>query len=216
MITIGSPPQLEPQSGQAAEEPKRRVPFMAIPAILAVGLLLATGYVAARVIESRPHATAIVAHKTVAPVSSARQPDAAHVEALSKSPVEVHAASVPEPPEERPATVADASSPPPAEMVPENPAASAANLEPEAAGNNLDLISPQHGQRYLQIAAISARYTQQFLAQVSRYNVKASVAPGPNEDLVRVVIGPFADRETLAAAKAQIQVKWPDCFVRVY
>ena len=78
------------------------------------------------------------------------------------------------------------------------------------------LIAPRHGERYLQIAAISASVAQKFLAGLGRYNLQASVAPGPHDGLVRVVIGPFPDRESVAAAKAQIESRWPDCFVRLY
>jgi cell division septation protein DedD len=88
--------------------------------------------------------------------------------------------------------------------------------EVSAQDKALGLIAPQHGERYLQIAAISSHMVPSFLADLKKYNVQASVAPGPHDGLVRIVIGPFSDRDSTARAKDQIQTKWPDCFARLY
>ena len=206
MVTIVSNGPVSSETDEALEQPKQRIPLMSIPVILAVGLVLAVGYVAVRVVQSRPHATAVVVQKRTQTAAVNRPIAPAPVQAASQKPAETSSALEITPP----AVPAEAAAAPSAFSGPkeETPAAQE--------GADSSLISPQHGQRYLQIAAISARYSQTFLAEVSRYNVQARVAPGPNEDLVRVVIGPFSDKESLLAAKDQIQVMWPDCFVRVY
>jgi cell division protein FtsN len=206
MVTIVSNGPVSSETDEALEQPKQRIPLMSIPVILAVGLVVAVGYVAVRVVQSRPHATAVVAQKRTETTAVNRQIAPVPVQAASEKPAE----TPPAPEIATPAVPGDTAAVPSAISGPKE--------ETPAAQEDADsgLISPQHGQRYLQIAAISARYSQTFLAEVSRYNVQARVAPGPNEDLVRVVIGPFSDHESLVAAKAQIQVMWPDCFVRVY
>ena len=206
MVTIVSNRPISSETDTAPEQPKPRIPLMSIPVILAVGLVLATGYVAVRVVQSRPHATAVVVQKRTESAAVNRPIAPAPVQAASQKPAETPLA----PEITTPAEPADPAVVPSAFSGPKEDTPAAQE------GADSGLISPQHGQRYLQIAAISARYSQTFLAEVSRYNVQARVAPGPSDDLVRVVIGPFADRESLMAAKAQIQVMWPDCFVRVY
>ncbi len=90
-------------------------------------------------------------------------------------------------------------------------------FEPVAGtGNDTDLIDPEPGQRYLQIAAISSRAVDWFTADLRRNNMQVRLAPGPHEGLVRVLIGPFPDWDSLYAMKAQIQRMWPDTFVRAY
>ena len=218
MITIGSSSSRPDESGdqdvsEAAEKPPKHIPLAAIPVILAVGLVVAAGYVGTRIWAARPHTTAVagatVASPQKVPGPATRTPAVSSRPVSTSTVVTTPAATTPATVNKQPAREAEVLTPlpTPIEML---------GAEQATRDDNLDLIAPQHGERYLQIAAINARYTQKFLAEASRYNVQASVAPGPNENLVRVVIGPFSDREALATAKAQIQLQFPDCFVRVY
>ena len=216
MITIGSSSSrpdenAAPDGDGVAEKPPKRIPLTAIPVILSVGLLVAAGYVGNRIWAARPHATAvagtIAANAQTVPAETVKAPATA---AVASKPGSIPTV-VP-----KPAAAQSKESPVDGQLVKPLPTPLESIGSEQAVENNLDLIAPQPGQRYLQIAAINARYRQKFLSDVSRYNVQASVAPGPNESLVRIVIGPFSDRETLAAAKAQIQLQWPDCFVRIY
>src|SRR5271154_1023576 len=65
MINVGassSTPEAEQTAARTAqEEPKERVPLMAIPITLAIGLLVAAGYVGNRILFSQGHATPLVA-----------------------------------------------------------------------------------------------------------------------------------------------------------
>ncbi len=208
MLTVGcsSATDASPErdASEAAEDSSgKRVPLIAIPITLSVGLLVAAGYVGNRIIASRKHAAAVVVAS--APVLSPRlaavipaSPPAKSETALPKAP-EVHNAQTP---------VAK----PPADPAPRAAVAAIDSANDSDSG----LIAPRHGERYLQIAAISASAAQKFLAGLGRYNLQASVAPGPHDGLVRVVIGPFPDWESVSAAKSQIQAMWPDCFVRLY
>jgi cell division septation protein DedD len=212
MLTVGSlsatDASPERDAGETAEGSSgKRVPLMAIPITLSVGLLVAAGYVGNRVITSRTHATAVAVAS--APVLSPR------LAAVPAAPPRVEA----EPPSEDPPAVRSKVQTSEAKV-----AKPAADPTPRAAVTAIDsaddsgdgLIAPRHGERYLQIAAISASAAQKFLAGLGRYNLQASVAPGPHDGLVRVVIGPFPDWESVTAVKSQIQAMWPDCFVRLY
>ena len=254
------------------KDPARRVTPIAIPIILSIGLLVATGYVGIRILSSRKHATATLvanaptspplasvastaAEKTGTPRTSAaaiQNPEPSPAKPVAETPnsnpkspaVENRETSPGMPVRETQASGLDlsalenrdasrltatentrASRPNPSEA--EDGQNARANLslevnrEPavaptEAGDKGEELIAPRHGERYLQIAAIPAAAAQKFLAGLGRYNLQASVAPGPNDGLVRVVIGPFRDWESASALKSQIQAKWPDCFVRLY
>lgn len=199
------------------EKPRKRIPLAAIPVTLAVGLLVAAGYVGNRILASRPQATAIVGNTFAHPQTESAVPTTPHLaESPKPSPLTPAATPVSSTAQTRivRSNAAEVQKVEAALVKLADPDVGTAEKADHA--DNVDLIAPEHGKRYLQIAAISARASERFLAQVSRYNVQASIAPGPSEGVVRVVIGPFSDRESLAAAKEQIRLNWPDCFVRVY
>lgn len=213
MLTIGSssatPASAEGDTAEAAaKDSRKRVPLIAIPITLAVGLLVAAGYVGNRILSSRKQATAVV----VASVPTSARPAvaAAPAPAEAETPRPSEAPRQSAAPQRAPTPASEAARPGP----PKDDASDTAPVQ--EAESSEGLIAPRHGERYLQIAAISASAAQKFLAGLGRYNLQASVAPGPHDGLVRVVIGPFPDRESVAAVKAQIESKWPDCFVRLY
>lgn len=188
---------------------------MAIPITLAIGLLVAAGYVGNRILVSRGHATSLIATAPAPPAAvpiaqtaASAQPASAPVAQPSNKPLKEAAVVAP--------AVAPGGRPADIPVLAAEKREDAA-LNPESASSaGLGLIAPQPGERYLQIAAISSDMVTPFLADLRKYDVRASVAPGPHEGLVRIVIGPFADRDSIARAKDQIQIKWPDCFVRLY
>ncbi len=222
MITVGSSSGT-PEAGEALpERSKKRIPLMAIPITLSVGLLVGVGYVGIRIFSARNPATAVVASSlpraeapsVAVPVSA--KPTAFPSRAQPEIPVRSNA-PLPAAVAERPAAAPETKDETPATK----PLAEVRTLPstPEtipAQSDGVDLIAPQHGERYLQIAAISSHMVPKFLADLNRYHLQANVAPGPHDGLVRVVIGPFPDRESIAQAKAQIEANWPDCFVRLY
>jgi len=223
MITVGSSSGT-PEPGEALpERSKKRIPLMAIPITLSVGLLVGVGYVGIRIFSARNHATAVVASsrsraEAVPSVAATviAKPTAFPSAAQPEIPVRSNAplpAAVPE----RPAAAPEHEDETPATKPLAEVRTSASTPEAmPAQSDGLDLIAPQHGERYLQIAAISSHMVPKFLSDLNRYHLQANVAPGPHDGLVRVVIGPFPDRESIAQAKAQIEANWPDCFVRLY
>jgi cell division septation protein DedD len=234
MIKFGaSSTTLEPDQ-EVSGQPKERIPIMAIPVTLAIGLLVAGVYVGARIFASGAHATPIIAAKPLPASDPVAKPTA-----FGPTPgTQVHAAPIvaatAAPVARASVTEAQvhAAAPAFASKVEASPASAEVRTGPEVASKqevqtnisgqtvaqdkDLGLIEPKPGERYLQIAAISSNMVASFLADLKKYNVEARVAPGPHEGLVRIVIGPFANRDTVARAKDQIQANWPDCFVRLY
>jgi len=230
MLTVGSssatPASAERDTAEvAAKDSKKSVPLIAIPITLAVGLLVAAGYVGNRILSSRKQATAVVVASVPTSSRAAVVVAPAPADAETPLPSEAPRQST-APPRAASAPANESASPGPTKgAVGDTTAATRAQSDGAesdtapaqgAESGSESLIAPRHGDRYLQIAAISASAAQKFLAGLARYNLRVSVAPGPHDGLVRVVIGPFPDRESVAAAKAQIESKWPDCFVRLY
>src|SRR5579863_3221319 len=164
MITIGSSSSRPdesagPDAAEVAEKSPRRIPLAAIPVILAVGLLVAAGYVGNRIWAARPHATAVAGAITASAQQVLGSGPATLTPAVSSKPVST-SAGLPMPAATTTSTVnkqpaREAEIPTPIEML---------GAEQATRNDNLDLIAPQHGERYLQIAAISVRYSQKFLA----------------------------------------------------
>jgi len=47
-------------------------------------------------------------------------------------------------------------------------------------------------------------------------NLEAVIAPGPTPDLLRVLVGPFTDRDAMDKAQAQLQASGKSPIVRSY
>jgi cell division septation protein DedD len=221
MITIGSShtvsePPVETASAAATSEPvpgapdsvaerKKRLQLMAIPITLSVGLLVAAGYVGHRIVSAKSAAPQQTVHTQVPAAPSAPAPVAPDHEEER----------VPSAASSSGATVTPAVHPP--ETLATKEAVTLPAFEPvPTSSEDTGLIDPQPGQRYLQIAAISSRAIDWFMAEQRRNNMHVRLAPGPHEGLVRVLIGPFPDWDSLYGVKAQIQKMWPDAFVRAY
>jgi cell division septation protein DedD len=197
-----------PEDGAADEsrQPKKSPPLFVIPLTLSVGLLVAATYIGNRVLASKSHAV-----RSVESVSAAQNPAApAVVSPLANSKVQSSAANTAPVEPER---ASDSKIAPPTESAPPISQPIAGPLT----GDQSDgLIVPRPGERYLQLAAIPAPTAPKFLSKLRGDNLQASVAAGPSEGLVRVLVGPFPDMDTLNRAKAQLDALHLDCFVRIY
>lgn len=213
MITIGAlsrvsetpaPPSPDEPEQARSDHGRRPLPLMLIPITISVGLLVAIGYVGIRIFAARPHpASSMQNAKTASQPSIAARPVAseeAQVEHASVVPVATAESAVTAVPQQ------------PARTFPPPPP-----VDPVLAEDTSDtMIVPQPGERYLQIAAINTKFVPRFLSEMRRNDWQVRVAAGPSEGLVRVLVGPFSDHDSLTRAKAQLQAIAPDCFVRVY
>lgn len=191
------------EPNEFAEASKGRS-LMVLPITLAVGLMVASGYVGNRVFVARFHSakSADSAHSGPSTPATAVAPVAAdRIKTTSTDSAPVQPAHISQP---------AATSQPVVENSPVTTAPLTAGEPGEA------LISPRPGDRYLQIAATNTKAASKLVAQLRQNNIQPSLAPGPSDGIVRVLVGPFTDEDSLERSKAQIQIIGLDSFVHVY
>jgi len=81
---------------------------------------------------------------------------------------------------------------------------------------NFTVITPQPGERYLQVAAVTPHMVLTYVDNLRIANLEAVIAPGPTPDLLRVLVGPFADPESMDKAKAQLEASGKSPIIRTY
>ncbi|MSV27600.1 MAG: hypothetical protein EXQ52_02485 [Bryobacterales bacterium] len=93
---------------------------------------------------------------------------------------------------------AGASDPPPTAERPKTPAAEAA--KPNA------VSEPVAGQMYLQVSAVKQAEAEVIAESLRKKGFSAILGPGPKDsELVRVLVGPLRDGETLAKKKTELE-----------
>jgi cell division septation protein DedD len=85
--------------------------------------------------------------------------------------------------------------------------------------DQLPMIAPQAGERYIQVAAVAALSvddTRRYLAQLRRDKLDPHLAPGPSPELLRVLIGPFANQDALEQTQSDLARARIKHFIRKY
>jgi cell division septation protein DedD len=173
------------------EEHKKRIPLVWIPATLGVGLLIAALYLRGRIVLTHPPAKP-AAVQQAAPVPAPPRP-------------------APVPTVETPVLTATKPEPPPA------PEFVGPQLPSIATGDyGIPTIAPLKGELYIQVGALNPAATLRMLARLRAEKLDPHVAPGPRPELLRVLIGPFDNRDALNERKAQLVAEGVDTFVRQY
>jgi cell division septation protein DedD len=100
-------------------------------------------------------------------------------------------------------------------------AAAKPEVEPErsatvATDDAIPMIAPHGGERYIQLGAYNLEATRRFVQHLRGEKLEPRVAPGPKPEILRVLIGPFDNRDALDRKKAQLQTEGFDTFVREY
>ncbi len=201
MITIKPPNVPENTSAQpdeSVEERRKTIPLIWIPATLVVGLFIAGIYLGGRIVAAHghPRTEAVSAAIPVPPKAAVTPPV---VESQSA--------------ESKPETKA------PANIEPPSPPQKAAGVEPLTAispEDGIPMITPNPGQVFIQVGALDQEATRRFVQHLRADNLDPHVAPGPKPQLMRVLIGPFDNREALNEKKARIESEGIDTFVREY
>ena len=103
---------------------------------------------------------------------------------------------------------------PPAVSKPVPAEATPARITEPASG--FSVITPQAGERYLQVAAVNSHMVLKYVDDLRKLDLEAAVAPGPNPDVLRILVGPFADRDAMDRAKAQLESAGKRPFPRSY
>jgi cell division septation protein DedD len=197
VITIGPSsdsdnPPLAPETGAKADEHEKRIPVIWIPATLSIGLLIAAIYLGGRIVTALPSAKPAVV-RMAAPI------------AAKPLPPEVKAAvATPEPTAESPVAIQESAGPEPL-----------TNLAPD---DGVPIITPQAGELYIQVGALDLgmEAPRRFIQRLRKEKLEPHVAPGPKPELVRVLIGPFENRDALNERKAQLETEGIATFVRRY
>jgi cell division septation protein DedD len=171
-----------------AEARKKPMPLVWIPATICVGLLIAAVYLGGRILTAHSHAPAAVQTEPAAPVLAKSQPKM-QAPPEPESEAQPKAEAAPQPKAEAPALVSD---------------------------QQMPMIAPQAGQRYIQVAALNLEAAQRYVGRLRQAKLEPHVAPGPRPELVRVLIGPFADQDSLTRAKSELDSARIDHFVRKY
>ncbi len=173
------------------EEHKKRIPLVWIPATLGVGLLIAALYLRGRIVLTHPPAKPAIVQQ-LAPVPAPLPP----------APVAATATSDPPPPA-------------PEFVGPQLPSTVGGNYG--ATGEyGIPTITPGRGELYIQVGALNPEATRRMLARLRGEKLDPHVAPGPRPELLRVLIGPFDNRDALNERKAQLEAEGVDTFVRQY
>ena len=104
--------------------------------------------------------------------------------------------------------------PQPATPQPEKPLAPKPAAKPALA--DFTIITPQAGERYLQVAAVSPHMVLTYVDMLRKTNLEPVVAPGPTPDLLRILVGPFHDPDSMDKAKIQLVAAGKSPIVRIY
>jgi cell division septation protein DedD len=186
---------IPPEVAATPEEPQKRIPLVWIPVTLGVGLLIAAIYLGGRIVTGHTAPKPAVVQVT-APIAA--QP-------LAKSEVsEVNQAAAP-PAEQKPVAVEPLVEPLKAEP-----------LTVVTPDDGIPMIAPQSGELFIQVGALDQEATRHFIQRLRSQGLEPHVAPGPKPELMRVLIGPFDNREALNEKKAQFDAERIDNFVRRY
>jgi len=225
------------KSSVAQKADGRRLSRIYIATILAAGLLIAAGYVSTRIFsgsqaakpkqqarvsqEARPGAPAPAAAVST-PAEKPPAPEVAEPSAKTATPEQ---AAIEKPISEKPINEKPAAEKPTTELAitqkpDEKPIQVQVTVskteEPPARFDVGSLANPQHGERYLQVAALSSPTVARYLSELRGYQLQPVVAPGPRPGIDRVLLGPFLDRESLESVRTRLQELGAECFIRVY
>ena len=208
MTTIGlashnlEPPVLpgaEDEVPPSSQHAKKHLPLVWIPVTICLGLLLAVLYVGSRIrtakssvsaatVQAQP-ATPVLRVETPAPATPAVAPQGQVSNVAATSLAKGNA--------------------PVAKPLAESKDARAAVDWPI-------WISPERGEKYIQVGAINSQLVPKYVAQLRSEQWDPHVVPGPSPNIVRVVLGPFSDHDSIVRAKERLRASQIDSFVRAY
>jgi cell division protein FtsN len=106
----------------------------------------------------------------------------------------VHAAAIVQP-------VSSAPAPVPVVAKPVDVTESAAPIETPA----WNTVEPQPGDLYLQLATMGPNSTNDYLKTLDAKGIHPRIAPGPSENLHRLLIGPYPDKAALEKEQQELE-----------
>jgi SPOR domain len=141
--------------------------------------------------------------RTSAPADIARQNSTARPEVAA-------------PPAGRPSAT-EGSAMPPTIPAPDSAARSAepAPVQP-APATTAGFIDPKPGEVFLQVSAVARPEAELLVEVLSRKGFRASMAPGPSEKVIRVLVGPAATESDLTKLRTDLEQSGFKAMVRRY
>jgi cell division septation protein DedD len=224
--TVTDSPPVPPEVAPTTEEHEHRIPLVWIPATLSAGLLIAAIYLGVRIFTAHSHAAPSTRSANVVPARPTlaqppSQPNVAPHAAVA--PTAAPIANQPEVKSEvEPADGSQSKALAQAEAITEPPKPAFKPVGPQQPTMSLDaqdavpMITPRAGERYIQVGALNPEATRRFVQRLRNEKMEPHVAPGPKPELMRVLIGPFNDRDAITEQKTQLQSHGIDNFVRKY
>jgi cell division septation protein DedD len=106
----------------------------------------------------------------------------------------VHAAAIVQP-------VSSAPAPAPVIAKPVEVTEAAAPIETPA----WNTVDPQPGDLYLQLATMGPNSTTEYLKELDAKGIHPRIAPGPSENLHRLLIGPYPDKAALEKTQQELE-----------
>ena len=77
-------------------------------------------------------------------------------------------------------------------------------------------VDPQSGELYLQLAAMGPNSTNEYLKMLDAKGIHPRIAPGPSDNLHRLVIGPYPDKAALDKEQLELQAAGIQFIARRY
>jgi cell division septation protein DedD len=184
-------PEIQPNPetpANPAQKQSKRI-FIGFAATISVGLVLAGWYVGGR----------IFAAEKGQPVAIAKPvPLGPRVPVIAKTTTSAPVITEP---------IAAAAIAEPVAITPE---------QPKPAPRTQVSVDPRSGEVYLQLAAMGPRTTGDYIKTLDAKGIHTRIAPGPTQDLYRILIGPYADKAALEKEQQELQAAGIETFVRAY
>ena len=184
--------EIQPNSETTADPARQQTKrvFIGFAATITIGLALAGWYVGGRIFAAEK------VHVAVA------------VKAQPASPAPVIAKPVEATPVVEPVVSASPAKPTLATPV---EAAAPSNVAP-----TWNTVDPQSGELYLQLAAMGPNSTNDYLKMLEGKGIRPRIAPGPSDNLHRIVIGPYPDKAALEKEQKELEAAGVQFMARRY
>jgi cell division septation protein DedD len=190
METINDEIQPNPEiPADSATKQAKRV-FIGFAATITIALVIAGWYVGGRIFAAeKVHAAAALAK----PVSSAPPPAPVVTKTVEATPVAE-----------------------PVAVPPEAARTSEAATTSNAATTARNTVDPQSGELYLQLATMGPNSTNEYLKLLHAKGIHPGIAPGPSDNLHRIVMGPYPDRAALEKEQHELEAAGIEFMARRY
>ena len=192
METINDEIQPNPETPADLTKKQAKRVFIGFAATITVGLVIAGWYVGGRIFAAeKVHAATAIAK----PVSDVPVPATTIAKTVEAPPVAESVAVAVEKPKSE-------------------------NAEPETtpvpAAPTWNTVEPQSGDLYLQLATMGPNSTNEYLKILDAKGIHPKIAPGPSDNLHRLVIGPYPDKAVLEKQQQELESAGIEFMARRY